>query len=86
MQAAYRIGLSGHSSIAPFVRYERFNTGAAYAELPAGLNVSALPTESVWTTGINYYLNPNVVFKLDYQGFDVNDSLDRYDLGLGLEF
>lgn len=86
VQGAYRIALAGNSSIAPFVRYEQFNTGSSYAALPAGLNVSALPTETVWTAGISYYLNPNVVFKADYQGFDVNSSRDRYNLGLGLEF
>lgn len=85
-QGAYKIPLSGNSSIAPFVRYEQFNTGSSYAALPAGLNVSALPTETVWTAGVSYYLNPNVVFKADYQGFDVNSSRDRYNLGMGLEF
>ena len=58
--------------------------------LPAGLNVDSLPTETVWTTGINFYLNPRVVLKADYQHFsgdypgDVNQN--RFDLGLGLEF
>jgi phosphate-selective porin len=90
VQGAYRFSLAGSRSLAPFVRYERFNTGSEYASLPAGLNVDSLPTETVWTTGINFYLNPHVVLKADYQHFsgdypgDVNQN--RFDLGLGLEF
>jgi len=90
LQAAYTFPLGGPRSLAPFVRYARFNTGSKYARLPAGLNVDSLPTETVWTTGVNFYLNPNVVFKADYQHFsgdypgDVNQN--RFDLGLGLEF
>jgi phosphate-selective porin len=90
LQTAYTFPLGGSRSLAPFVRYARFNTGSKYASLPAGLNVDSLPTETVWTTGVNFYLNPNVVFKADYQHFsgdypgDVNQN--RVDLGLGLEF
>lgn len=86
LQGAYLLPLGGRRSVAPFVRYERFNTGADYAALPAGLSVNALPTETVWTTGINFYLNPNVVFKADYQHFAVDSDNTRIDLGLGLEF
>jgi phosphate-selective porin len=85
-QAAYKFALGSKRSIAPFVRYEKVNTGSSYAALPAGLNVSNMPTETVWTAGISYYLNPNVVFKADYQGFDVNSNSDRYNLGMGVEF
>ena len=86
LQGAYRFSLGGTRTIAPFARYERYNTGSDYAGLPAGLNAPALPTETVWTYGVNYYLNPNLVFKADYQQFDVDDSRNRFDLGLGLEF
>jgi hypothetical protein len=90
LQAAYNFPLAGTRSVAPFVRYARFNTGAEYASLPAGLNADSLPAETVWTTGVNYYLNPDVVIKADYQHFsgdypgEVNQN--RVDLGLGLEF
>jgi hypothetical protein len=82
-QAAYRIWESGDSSVAPFVRYERYNTASAYA---AGLALSAAPSERVTTVGLNYQLNPNVVIKVDYQTFHVDSSRDRFDLGLGLTF
>ena len=83
---AYRFSLGGTRSLAPFVRYERFNTGSDYASLPAGLTVAARPTETVWTYGASFYLNPNLVFKADYQKFDVDDNNDRFNLGLGVEF
>ena len=83
---AYRFSLGGTRSLAPFVRYERFNTGSDYASLPAGLTVAARPTETVWTYGASFYLNPNLVFKADYQKFDVDDNNDRLNLGLGVEF
>jgi hypothetical protein len=86
LQSAYRFSLGGTRSLAPFVRYERYNTGSKYASLPAGLNVTAQPTETVWTYGASFYLNPNLVFKADYQKFDVDDNRDRFNLGLGLEF
>jgi len=90
LQGAYRFPLAGSRSVAPFVRYSRFNTASKYASLPAGLNVDSPSTETVWTTGFNFYLNPNVVIKADYQHFsgdypgDTNQT--RFDLGLGLEF
>jgi hypothetical protein len=78
------------SSLVPFARYEAFNTGASYASQPLGLGTPALPTERVWTAGINYYLNPNVVFKIDYQDFNRDDPAlnygNRFDLGIGYQF
>ena len=85
-QAAYKFDLGDNQAIAPFVRYTRYNTGAEYAPLPAGLEVATLPTETITTYGANYYLTPNVVFKADYQHFSENTNNNRYDLGLGLAF
>jgi hypothetical protein len=91
VQGAWRaLAWGNESSLAPFVRYEMFNTGASYASQPFGLGTPALPTQRVWTVGANYYLNPNVVFKIDYQDFKYDDiSLgygNRFDLGLGYQF
>jgi len=89
-QGAWRAVEWGRSSLVPFVRYEEFNTGAEYAQQPPGLGTAALPTERVWTAGANYYLNPNVVFKVDYQHFNYDDEAlgygNRFDLGLGYQF
>ncbi|HET8941359.1 MAG TPA: hypothetical protein VFN13_05165 [Rudaea sp.] len=90
VQGAWRALEWNESRLMPFVRYERFNTGAEYASQPQGLGTPALPTQRVWTVGANYYLNPNVVFKIDYQDFGYDDALlnygNRFDLGIGFEF
>ena len=89
-QGAWRALEWNRSSLVPFLRYEEFNTAAAYAERPQGPGTAAQPTQRVWTTGINYYLNPNVVFKIDYQNFHYDDALlnygNRFDLGIGYQF
>ena len=89
-QGAWRALAWGESSLVPFVRYESFNTGAQYARQPQGLDTLPLPTERVWTAGVSYYLNPNVVFKADYQRFNRDDDElgygDRIDLGIGFQF
>ena len=85
-QAAFKVWQSGDYSLTPFVRYERFNTASKYAAFPAGLAVDPSPTERVLTYGLSFKLHPNVVFKTDYQKFQVDDTRDRFNLGLGLMF
>jgi hypothetical protein len=85
-QGAYKIALPGTYTVSPFVRYERFNTGASYASLAAGLSPDSRDTETVWTYGFNFNLNPNVVFKADYQSFKQDSDRNRFDLGMGLAF
>ncbi len=86
LQSAYTVWSNGESSVSPFVRYERFNTASKVDDLPAGLGFDPTPTERVATVGLSYRLNPNVVFKADYQKFKVDSSRDRYNLGLGYAF
>jgi len=85
-QAAYRWQLKGERMLAPFVRYERYNTGHGFDGLPAGLNPGNLGTEAVRTVGVNFYLNPNIVFKADLQRFKLNTDNNRLDLGVGYSF
>jgi phosphate-selective porin len=87
-QAAYRLWQSGKRSFTPFARYERYNVASSYKGLPVARSLNDTPagTETVGTIGFNYELNPNVVFKADYQTFDLDSSRDRFDLGLGLMF
>jgi hypothetical protein len=90
VQGAWRALEWSESSLVPFTRYEEFNTGASYADQPFGLGTLPLQTQHVWTIGANYYLNPNVVFKIDYQDFKYDDFAlgygSRFDLGIGYQF
>lgn len=86
LQGAWYAWQQGDYQLAPFVRYERFNTGRKYATLGQGLTPDPLPTESVTTLGANFYVTPNIVFKADYQWFRVDSQADRFQLGLGLNF
>lgn len=85
-QAAYRWQLQGDRVLAPFVRYERYNTGRGFDGLPAGINPGSYGTEGVRTVGLNFYLNPNVVLKADLQRFRLNTENNRLDLGVGYAF
>ena len=86
IQSAYKVWTQQDYVLTPFVRWERFNTGKSYADLGPGLTPSALPTETVWTTGANFQLTPGVVVKADYQWFSVNKDANRLNLGLGWAF
>ncbi|HEX4387709.1 MAG TPA: porin [Steroidobacteraceae bacterium] len=101
LQAAYLAWQRQNYRLYPFVRYEYYNMGSSYdgtsgPVIPVGL-VPLSPTpgdyglwpqnhDRVWTTGVNFYLNPHVVIKGDYQWFDVNTNFNRFDLGLGVSF
>lgn len=85
-QAAYRWQLPGDMTLAPFARYERFNTGRSFDGLPAALNPGDLGTEGVGTLGVNFYVNPAVVLKADLQRFKRNKDANRFDLGIGYSF
>jgi len=90
VQGAWRVWQRGDSSLVPFVRYEAFNTAASFASVPLGLGVPSADTERVSTIGVNYYLTPEVVFKADYQHFNITDEIlgyaSRFDLGVGYQF
>jgi hypothetical protein len=88
LQAAYRLWQREEMHLSPFVRWERYNMASSYQGVtwqvpPAGF---PQPFDTVTTLGANYYLTPNVVFKVDYQHFLVNQTFTRVDLGMGLSF
>jgi hypothetical protein len=85
-QAAWYAWQKGEYQFAPFVSYQRFNTGWKYATLAEGLTPDALPTEGVTTFGASFFVTPNIVFKADYQWFQTNRDADRFQLGIGLNF
>jgi hypothetical protein len=100
-QGAYTVWEHNEYRLAPFVRWERYDMGSRYEGtpgpvFPTGLvPISANPgdygywpinRDRVWTVGANFYTTPHVVFKADYQWFDLNTDFSRFDLGLGLNF
>jgi len=88
LQGAYRLWQRDEMSLNPFVRWERYNMAATYAGVAGQVPPPGFPQpfDTVTTVGVNYYLTPNVVFKLDYQHFLVNQTFTRVDLGMGLAF
>jgi hypothetical protein len=97
LQGAYNVWDSGGYRLAPFARWEHYDIGASFNGIPKGFTTVPAgpasdsrpwpqPQDRVWTVGANFYVNPHVVLKFDYQWFDVNKDFTRFDLGLGLAF
>lgn len=84
VQGAYRLAL-GDFTLAPFVRYERFDI-EQQQDIANGLLQDPLNKDSIKTVGLNFYIDPQVVVKLDYQKFDKNSDSDRINLGIGYQF
>jgi hypothetical protein len=89
-QVGYNLWQSGGYRLVPFGRYEYYNMGASYEGIAPGFSPTPvgfpIPHDHVATVGANFYLNPNVVLKVDYQKFSTNTDFTRFDLGLGLAF
>jgi hypothetical protein len=100
LQAAWTPWERGEYRATPFVRFEDYQLGASYAgsagpALPTGLvpisaqgDLGYWPQahDRVWTAGANLYLGTHLVVKGDYQWFELNQALRRFDLGLGISF
>jgi hypothetical protein len=86
VQGAWYAWTGGDYQLVPFVNYQRFSTGSRYATLSAALTPAPLPTEGVTTLGASLYVTPNIVFKADYQWFQVARDQNRLQLGLGLNY
>lgn len=82
-QAAYHVWQQGDLDVAPFMRYERYNTQDSVA---AGKTADPLNDETVTTVGVNFKLHPQVVLKADIQNFKADNSKDRFNLGVGYMF
>ena len=85
-QAAYKVWSNAEYSLAPFVRWEQFNTARSFADLGPGLTPAAGRTERVATIGANFNIGSSIVLKADVQRFHVNADANRVDLGLGWSF
>jgi hypothetical protein len=82
-QVAYHVWKNGDQDLAPFIRYERYNT---QQEVAAGYSANPLNDETVTTAGANFTIHPQVVFKVDYQTFKTDREKNRFDLGVGYMF
>jgi len=82
-QAAYHVWQRGDLDLAPFVRYEKYNT---QQEVAAGFTADAKNDERVITAGLNFKLHPQVVLKADFQKYRADNSKDRFNLGVGYMF
>ncbi len=85
-EAAYRAIERDRWSLTPFVRYERFNTGASFADLGLGITPPDARDREVFTGGVNWMITPGVVIKADYLNFRGGSGDNRWDLGLGYQF
>ena len=85
-EAAYHVWKNGDHDLAPFIRYEKWDT---QANLPANAVRNVESNNDIWTVGANYWPHPQVVLKADYQKFDKPDGDKgdkRINLGLGYMF
>ncbi len=83
VEAAHSFSLKGDMAIAPFVRYAKYDT---QKEVAAGYAINPLNNEQVTTVGLNFYVHPQVVLKVDVQDYDTDDTKDRFDFGIGWMF
>lgn len=85
-EAAYHVWKQGDHDLAPFVRYESWDT---HDDVPSNVTRISANKNDVWTVGANYWPHPQVVLKADYQKFDKPDADKgdkRVNLGLGYMF
>lgn len=83
----YNVWSAGTYSLAPFVRFESFNTASSFEALePASLTPSPAVTEKVWTAGFNFNLNAHIVLKADLCRFKEDTGRNHVDFGLGWAF
>jgi len=85
-EAAYHVWKQGDHDLAPFVRYESWDT---HAEVPSNVTRNDAFKNHVWTVGANYWPHPQIVLKADYQNYDKPDGDKgdkRVNMGMGYMF
>ena len=70
-------------SLQPFFRYERYNP---QQRVPAGFQPDRTQDTQLFTTGISYKPHPQVVLKLDYRNFTLEQGERPADVNIGLGF
>lgn len=69
--------------LAPFFRYERFDT---QYRVPRGFAADKIRDVELRTTGIDYKPHPQVVFKLDHRNFSLGRATRADELNLGFGY
>lgn len=83
VEGAYHVLKQGNHDLAPFLRYERYNTQRT---VDAGFSRDPKNDEKVVTIGLQYKPHPQVVIKADYQNYIADNKKDRWNLGIGFSF
>ena len=86
VQAAYKLWSREDYALSPFLRWERFNTARAFADLGPGLTPDVSRAERVLTLGANLQVAQGIVVKADVQRFRESGDQNRVNLGLGWSF
>lgn len=86
-QVAYNV-LTGRNTdqvLAPFARYERYNT---QARVPAGFSSNPANDRTEWTYGLTYKPISNIVVKADHQIMEnrADTGIDQWNMALGYLF
>ena len=80
VEAGYKAFMWGDYNIQPFARYADFNTQEKVA---TGFTTDPNNADTVMTYGVSFFLDPDVVLKLDVQDFDRNGENDSTNIGIG---
>lgn len=82
---AYNLLNSNNQKLSPFIRYSRLNNHFVTGE---NTQKNLALNQNITTLGINYFPNPGVVFKVDYQFYnkDDNSSFQQFNTGVGVWF
>ena len=82
----FGLGAFRRSDLVLFTRYEWVNT---QYRMPNGIEADPHGDRTVWSFGVNFYLQPNVVLKLDYRirnDKSKDDLPDLTGIGIGWQF
>jgi hypothetical protein len=82
-QAAYTVWRKNETTLAPFVRFEDYNT---QSKMPSGFSADPANADRVVTAGLSFKPRQEVAFKMDYQRYTDNSKNNRFNIGMGYMF
>lgn len=82
---AYNVLNPNGPGLEPFVRFSHLNNHLRTSE---GLEKNTRLKQNILTLGVNYKPDPGVVFKMDFQFYDIGDgsSYKQFNTGIGVWF